>query len=105
MLKPIEPITEASPLLICNEQQELADRKYVYTYAIIAATGGFVCTYDTGSISSIIALPIFQKHFFVNGSIEYYESILLASYLVTSMLGALSSGFFCGNGFYGNNKK
>jgi hypothetical protein len=97
-------ITEVTPLICNNQQQQqqqqivlFTSRKSVYIYAIIAAVGGFVCGYDTGSISSVIALPIFQKRFFIHGSLEYYESILLASYLVTSMLGAFFSGYFCGN--------
>jgi hypothetical protein len=91
--------TEVTPLIVCNKQQQKQSysREPVYIYAIAAAIGGFVCTYDTGSISSVIALPIFQERFFVHGTLEYYESILLASYLTTSMLGALFSGYFCGN--------
>lgn len=87
-------ITEVTPLI--HRRQS---RKLVYLYASIAAVGGFICGYDTGSISSIIALPIFQQRFFLYGSLAFYQSILLASYLVTSMLGAFSSGYFCGK-FY-----
>jgi hypothetical protein len=88
-------VTEVTPLI---KQQQIihSSRKLVYIYAIIAAIGGFICGYDTGSISSIIALPVFQDRFFIHGSLAYYQSILLASYLVTSMLGAFFSGYFCG---------
>lgn len=86
-----ERVTEVTPLLIPKR------RKLVHVYAIIAAIGGFICGYDTGSISSILALPVFQDRFFIHGSVAYYQSILLASYLVTSMLGAFFSGYFCGN--------
>lgn len=92
-------VDEATPLLTSLNIQTYS-RKNVYLYAIIAAVGGFICGYDTGSISSIIALPIFQKRFFIHGSIAYYESILLASYLVTSMLGAFFSGYICGIFFF-----
>ncbi|KAI8063017.1 general substrate transporter [Thamnidium elegans] len=83
-------ITEVTPLI-----QQRQSRKLVYLYASTAAVGGFICGYDTGSISSIIALPIFQRRFFLYGSLAFYQSILLASYLVTSMMGAFSSGYFC----------
>jgi hypothetical protein len=69
----------------------------VFIHAIMAAFGGFVCGYDTGSISSIIALPLFQKYFYKSTySIAYYESLLLTFYLITSMIGAFASGYFCG---------
>ncbi|CAO3699856.1 unnamed protein product [Rhizopus stolonifer] len=80
---------ERRPLL------ESIDYRSAYWYASVAAVGGFVCGYDTGSISSIIALPIFQKLFFLNKPLAYYESLLLASFLVTSMTGAFISGYFC----------
>jgi MFS family permease len=79
-----------TPLLLRPSTQK------VYRYSLIAAVGGFVCGYDTGSISSILALPIFQHYFYKTKSTAYYESLLLASYLVTSMMGALMSGYFCG---------
>jgi uncharacterized membrane protein (UPF0136 family) len=89
--------TEATPLLLSSSTKLLSSyRTSAYCYAIIAAVGGFVCGYDTGSISSIIALPYFQRRFFIHGSLAHYESMLLASYLITSMCGAFSSGFFCG---------
>lgn len=86
-------VDEATPLL---PLENTPTRTYVYLYSTIAAVGGFICGYDTGSISSIIALPLFQKRFFTHGSIAYYESILLASYLITSMCGAFFSGYMCG---------
>lgn len=86
--------TEVTPLI------PKKGRKLVHIYAIIAAIGGFICGYDTGSISSIVALPIFQERFFLDGSVAYYQSILLASYLVTSMLGAFFSGYFCGKFYF-----
>ncbi|KAI9481023.1 MAG: general substrate transporter [Benjaminiella poitrasii] len=85
-------VSEVIPLLI---NRSMPFRKSVYLYALVAAIGGFVCGYDTGSISSIIALPLFQKRFFTSNTFAYYESILLASYLVTSMCGAFFSGYFC----------
>jgi hypothetical protein len=87
-----EDSEEIRPLL----ELTLTYRRSVYWYASMAAVGGFVCGYDTGSISSIIALPIFQKLFFLDKTLAYYESILLASFLVTSMIGAFISGYFCG---------
>jgi hypothetical protein len=91
--------TEITPLIHENQQRNpinKQNRLYVYLYASIVAVGGFITGYDTGSISSIIALPIFKERFFLYGSLAYYESILLASYLVTSMFGAIFSGYFCG---------
>lgn len=93
MTQTTDLVNEAIPLLT---SKDTPTRRYVYLYSTIAAVGGFICGYDTGSISSIIALPIFQKQFFTHGSIAYYESTLLASYLVTSMCGAFFSGFICG---------
>lgn len=95
-------ITEVSPLLegsgrYGTTQKKKTNRALVYTYSIIAAVGGFITGYDTGSISSIVALPLFQKRFFLLNSLAYYESLLLASYLVTATIGAVSSGYFCGN--------
>ncbi|KAL7327992.1 hypothetical protein PS15p_206337 [Mucor circinelloides] len=93
MSKPSSPLTEATPLLLQDAIIPL--RKSVHVYSLVAAVGGFICGFDTGSISSIISLPMFQSRFFINGSLAYYESILLASYLVTSMCGAFFSGYFC----------
>ncbi|KAI8641034.1 general substrate transporter [Parasitella parasitica] len=93
MPKLINPITEVSPLL--QHDTAIPIRRFVYVYSIIAAGGGLICGYDTGSISSVITLPIFQDKFFIHGSLAYYQSILLASYLVTSMCGAFFSGFCC----------
>lgn len=95
-------VTEVSPLLEGSgqhgtTQKKKTNRTLVYTYSIIAAVGGFITGYDTGSISSIVALPLFQKRFFLHNSLAYYESLLLASYLVTATIGAVSSGYFCGN--------
>lgn len=93
-------VTEVSPLLEGSgqhgtTQKKKTNRTLVYTYSIIAAVGGFITGYDTGSISSIVALPLFQKRFFLHNSLAYYESLLLASYLVTATIGAVSSGYFC----------
>lgn len=90
-------MTETTPLL---PDAIIPFRTSVYAYSLVAAVGGFICGFDTGSISSIISLPMFQSRFFTNGSLAYYESILLASYLVTSMCGAFFSGYFCGNYFF-----
>ncbi|KAL9551463.1 hypothetical protein MBANPS3_004253 [Mucor bainieri] len=87
--------TEATPLLPLQDAAIIPFRRSVYTYSLIAAVGGFICGFDTGSISSILSLPTFQSRFFINGSLAYYESILLASYLITSMCGAFVSGYFC----------
>ncbi|KAI8984246.1 general substrate transporter [Mycotypha africana] len=90
-------LVETTPLLsqVNNGVSATTYRNTVYLYSIIAAVGGLVCTYDTGSISSIIALPNFRQQFYKHRSIEYYESIILVSYLITSMCGAFISGYFC----------
>ncbi|KAG1181489.1 hypothetical protein G6F36_009854 [Rhizopus arrhizus] len=81
-----EDSEEIRPLL----ELTLTYRRSVYWYASMAAVGGFVCGYDTGSISSIIALPIFQKLFFLDKTLAYYEnkigrrnSIFFSSFLLT----------------------
>ncbi|KAI8090898.1 general substrate transporter [Gilbertella persicaria] len=83
------PVSETAPLLSNHSSRP------VHVYATIAAMGGLVCGYDTGSISGIIALPNFQERFFLYGSSAYYQSMLLASFLVTCMSGAFFSGYFC----------
>jgi hypothetical protein len=75
-------------------------RKAVYLSAIVAAVGGFVCGYDTGSISGILAMPIFQAKFFTEENMVYLQGLLLALYLMTAALGAFFSGFFCGKFFF-----
>lgn len=71
-------------------------RKAVYLSSIVAAVGGFVCGYDVGSISGILAMPIFQEKFFTEENITYLQGLLLALYLTTAAVGALTSGYFCG---------
>lgn len=71
-------------------------RKAVYLSSIVAAVGGFVCGYDVGSISGILAMPIFQAKFFTEENITYLQGLLLALYLTTAAVGALTSGYFCG---------
>lgn len=92
--------TETTPLLLHSSTNAVVSlrsyRTSAYFYASVAALGGLVCGYDTGSISGIIALPYFQEQFFTHGSLAYYESMLLASYLIMSMCGAFFSGYFCG---------
>lgn len=70
-------------------------RKAVYLSSIVAAVGGFVCGYDVGSISGILAMPIFQAKFFTEENITYLQGLLLALYLTTAAVGALTSGYFC----------
>lgn len=74
-------------------------RKAVYISAIVAAVGGFVCGYDTGAVSGILAMPLFQAAFFTPDNIVYLQGLLLALYLMTAALGAFFSGFFCGKCF------
>lgn len=71
-------------------------RKAMYLSAIVAAVGGFICGYDTGSISGILAMPQFTDNFFTEDNITYLQGLLLALYLMTAALGAFFSGFFCG---------
>lgn len=71
-------------------------RKAMYLSAIVAAVGGFVCGYDTGSVSGILAMPQFTENFFTDENITYLQGLLLALYLMTAALGAFFSGFFCG---------
>ncbi|RCI06295.1 hypothetical protein CU098_002620 [Rhizopus stolonifer] len=70
-------------------------RKAVYISALVAAIGGFVCGYDTGAISGILAMPTFQAHFFTKENIVYLQGLLLALFLMTAALGSFLSGFFC----------
>ncbi|KAL7314037.1 hypothetical protein PS15m_007696 [Mucor circinelloides] len=70
-------------------------RKAIYLSAIVAAVGGFVCGYDTGSVSGILAMPQFTNNFFTDENITYLQGLLLALYLMTAALGAFFSGFFC----------
>jgi MFS family permease len=71
-------------------------RKAVYVSAFVAAIGGFVCGYDTGSISGIMAMPTFNDQFFDPDQIVYLQGLLLALYLMTAALGSFSSGVLCG---------
>lgn len=71
-------------------------RKAVYVSSMVAAVGGFICGYDTGAVSGILAMPIFQSNFFTEENIVYLQGLLLALYLMTAALGAFSSGYFCG---------
>lgn len=71
-------------------------RKAVYVSSMVAAVGGFICGYDTGAVSGILAMPIFQNNFFTEENITYLQGLLLALYLTTAALGAFSSGYFCG---------
>ncbi|CAO3578481.1 unnamed protein product [Absidia cylindrospora] len=70
-------------------------RKSVYLSSLVAAFGGALCGYDTGCISSIIAMKIFKVKFFTEYSYTYLEGLLLVSYLITAAVGSLSSGYFC----------
>ncbi|KAI8364845.1 general substrate transporter [Choanephora cucurbitarum] len=69
--------------------------KSAYTSSVIAGIGGIVCGYDTGSITGILALPEFQKRFFIHGTSAYYQSILLSSFLIFCMMSAFFSGYMC----------
>lgn len=71
-------------------------RKAVYLSAIVAAVGGFVCGYDTGAVTAITAMPLFQANFFTEDNIDYLQGLLFALYLMTASVGAFFSGYFCG---------
>ncbi|KAI8375070.1 general substrate transporter [Choanephora cucurbitarum] len=70
-------------------------RKAVYLSALIAAIGGFVCGYDTGAISGILAMPTFQTHFFTEENLNYLQGLLLALFLMTAAIGSFLFGFLC----------
>ncbi|KAI8065861.1 general substrate transporter [Gongronella butleri] len=70
-------------------------RKSVYLAAAVAAFGGLLCGYDTGCVSGILAMPIFQERFFTEDNLVYLQGLLLAFYLMTAALGAFFSGFIC----------
>lgn len=71
-------------------------RKGVYISSIVAAVGGFISGYDTGAVSGILTMPIFQDDFFTPDNLTYLQGLLLAFFLMTAALGAFFSGFFCG---------
>lgn len=75
-------------------------RKAVYVSSMVAAVGGFVCGYDTGAISGILAMPTFKNNFFNEDNIVYLQGLLLSLYLMTGALGSFSSGYFCGKFFF-----
>ncbi|KAI8099419.1 general substrate transporter [Halteromyces radiatus] len=70
-------------------------RKSVYISSTVAALGGALCGFDTGAISSILAMNIFIDKFFTKDTYTYLQGLLLAFYLMTAALGAFFSGFFC----------
>ncbi|ORZ20299.1 general substrate transporter [Absidia repens] len=70
-------------------------RKSVYLSSTVAAFGGALCGYDTGCISSILAMEIFKAKFFTQETYVYLQGLLLAFYLMTAALGAFFSGYFC----------
>ncbi|ORZ25279.1 general substrate transporter [Absidia repens] len=84
----------ATPMSSLSEESK-SFRKPVYLSSLVAAFGGALCGYDTGCISSIIAMKIFKVKFFTEYSYTYLEGLLLVSYLMTAALGSLSSGYFC----------
>ncbi|KAI9354949.1 general substrate transporter [Pilaira anomala] len=69
-------------------------RKAVYLSSMVAAVGGFICGFDTGAISGILAMPVFTENFFTEENIVYLQGLLLALYLTTAALGAFFSGYF-----------
>jgi hypothetical protein len=71
-------------------------RKAVYLSAIVAAVGGFICGYDTGSISGILAMDLFNARFFNQSNAEYLQGLLLAFFMMTAALGSFTSGALCG---------
>lgn len=71
-------------------------RKAVYLSAIVAAVGGFICGYDTGAVTGITAMPLFQSNFFTEDNIDYLQGLLFALYLMTAAIGAFFSGYLCG---------
>ncbi|SAM03942.1 hypothetical protein [Absidia glauca] len=70
-------------------------RKSVYISSTVAALGGALCGYDTGCISSILAMDIFKSRFFTEDNYTYLQGLLLALYLMTAAIGSFSSGYFC----------
>ncbi|KAG2198590.1 hypothetical protein INT47_001037 [Mucor saturninus] len=70
-------------------------RKAVYLSAIVAAVGGFICGYDTGAVTGITAMPLFQSNFFTEDNIDYLQGLLFALYLMTAAIGAFFSGYLC----------
>ncbi|CAO3607803.1 unnamed protein product [Cunninghamella echinulata] len=70
-------------------------RKSVYISSTIAALGGAICGYDTGTIGPILSNPIFKDKFFTAENYNYLQGLLLAFYLMTAALGSFFSGYFC----------
>ncbi|KAL0097141.1 general substrate transporter [Phycomyces blakesleeanus] len=70
-------------------------RKSVYLSALVAAFGGFVCGFDTGAISGIMAIPVFKTYFFTPTNMVYFQGFILALFLMTAAIGSLLSGFCC----------
>ncbi|KAL0082268.1 general substrate transporter [Phycomyces blakesleeanus] len=69
-------------------------RKSIYLAAIMAAAGGFVVGYDSGSISGVMAMDVFANKF-LNQDTSYREGLLVAIMLLTATLGGLMSGYIC----------
>ncbi|KAI8341896.1 general substrate transporter [Chlamydoabsidia padenii] len=81
--------------LLAQDEQPKPFRQSVYLSSLVAAFGGALCGYDTGCISSIIAMDIFKKRFFIQHTYTHNQGLLLVFYLITASLGSLSSGYFC----------
>ncbi|KAI7906281.1 general substrate transporter [Cokeromyces recurvatus] len=84
---------EENSITILEEPKKF--RKAIYISALVAAMGGFICGYDTGAISGILAMPTFQAYFFTEENMTYLQGLLLALYLMTAALGAFIAGFLC----------
>ncbi|KAI9010466.1 general substrate transporter [Phycomyces nitens] len=69
-------------------------RKSIYLAATMAAAGGFVVGYDSGSTSGVMAMDIFVDRF-LNIDTSYREGLLVAIMLLTATLGGLLSGYIC----------
>ncbi|KAI7868616.1 general substrate transporter [Spinellus fusiger] len=78
-----------SPIVIVRKS-----RKSLYLAALVAAAGGFVVGFDSGSISGVLAMELFAQRF-LNVDSTYRQGLLVAMMLFTATLGGLMSGYTC----------